>query len=64
MVQLYECGPCCEGNHESCERGTSAGPGVYGGRSCICPCMGRSKEQMDRDRDIHFKAIMAALHQQ
>ena len=47
---LYMCGSCKKGEHEKCERGFPASPpGSFGGRKCVCPCMGRTKEQWDKD---------------
>jgi len=65
MVCLRMCGPCSKGEHEKCERGKSAGPGVYGGWMCTCPCMGRSEAQIEADRKAEFKQTMRdidALH--
>ena len=51
MVYLYTCAACQRGEHEKCERGHPAPPGVIGGSSCICVCRGRSWDQVQKDTD-------------
>lgn len=51
MVMLYTCGNCQTGDHEKCEGSHPAPRGQFGGRKCICGCMGRSQGQWDADWD-------------
>jgi len=50
-MYAYTCGACQMGNHERCEKGHPAPPGVFGGSRCICRCNGRSKEQWMKDEE-------------
>ena len=57
---LYKCTSCQNGDHESCERVRHTSKGMFGGTKCICPCNGRSKEQMKKDWEKHYRKIMEA----
>ena len=58
MTFLYVCDTCKREEHEKCERSTPAKHGEFGGRKCACPCNGRSKKQMQKDWEEHFKRIL------
>jgi hypothetical protein len=60
---LYTCQPCLNGDHENCERNSIPGKGIFGGKRCICGCLGRSKEQIKRDWEDHMAKIMESTNQ-
>ena len=60
---LYTCQACLDGDHENCERGTSPGKGMFGGKRCICHCLGRSNEQIKCDWEENMAKIMESTIQ-
>ena len=63
MVQLYTCQACLDALHEECERGHPAKAGNFGGRSCVCPCLGRSDAKRKKDWEKHVGDMLKACSQ-
>lgn len=61
MVYIYRCSACEQNKHVECEIDhIAASPNVIGGRHCVCPCRGRTSEQIEEDWERYYKKIMGS----
>lgn len=62
-MYLYTCQACLNDDHENCERDTLPAHGMFGGKRCVCHCLGRSKEQIRRDWEEHMAKVIESTNQ-